>query len=166
MSDEAVPNRRRGVSEERQEPEPLGPSFELVDHAPFPYLILSPTGHILHANRAAVLLLGDHVSAIRGLPLIGLVPKREAAVFTQWLWQSRHEPSTVVLTLVPHGEEVDVRMMSDLARVENRVLILVAIEDLRELRRAEHRLGSLRNQLEWRVRERNHELAQANEQLK
>ena len=119
--------------------------FELIDRAPFPYLILSPGGAIVHANRAAVLLLGDQISAVHRLQLIAFVPRADQAIYLQWLYRARFEPQTLLLTLIPFGTDVEVRLISDFARIDGAVFILVAIEDLRELRRAERRLGTMRD---------------------
>ena len=166
MSDEALPNRWlpgfRDPSEATR-----GVGFEFVERAPFPYLILSLHGCILYANRAALRLLGDEIVAVPGLPFLALVANPEVDAFTGWLNRARYESgAAVILDLQPQGRELHARLIADTVAVAEEVVVVVAIEDLRELRAEERRSAVLRDHLDLRVRTRNQELAEANHQLK
>jgi len=166
MFDAAFPNRRPEVATGHRKPELLEFAFELLNRAPFPYLILSLNGAILNANNAAVELLGEEIVAVPRLPLIALLSTQDGQAFGQWLRCLRYERTSFLVTLRPRESAIEARLIPDLVRNNDEVLVLLAIEDLRELRNTEQRLSKLREQLELRVRERNRELAQTNDRLR
>jgi PAS domain S-box-containing protein len=144
----------------------------LLDAAPDAMVIVNSKGEIVLINSQAEQLFGYSRVELLGQPVELLVPER---------FRSQHREHRVHYFEAPRlrgmgtgltlyglrkdGTELPVDISLRPCEIEGEILVLSAIQDITERKRAEEALQKARDELELRVEERTAELLKANESL-
>ena len=136
----------------------------LYDFAPIGYLSLTPRGQVAEINLRGASMLGRMPAALLNYPFSRVVAEEDRPRFLDHLSRSGKEGSAMTeLSLMPQdGGLLPVQLYSVLATdAEHGPLLLTAMTDIGESKRAEAALLQIHEELEQRVAARTAELSAA-----
>ena len=144
----------------------------LVQSVPDAMIIVDGSGRILHANSLAQELFGYSDSALTGRAVETLVPKSLRAKHRAHRGEFARHPTTrsmgsgTFVATRSDGTELDVEISLSPLLTEEGTIVLAAVRDVSELKRAQSALERAAAELERTVEEQNAELLEVSARLR